>query len=75
MGGTEVLRELKRIDPDVRAIVASGYTHDGVMARFEEHGFRAMITKPFSLQEIHEVMNRVAAEPAKSGRGEASDVR
>src|SRR5436190_22626314 len=33
MGGTDVLRELKRMDPDVRAIVASGYSGEAVTAK------------------------------------------
>ena len=73
MGGTDVLRELRRIDGDVRAIVASGYAREGVMARYREHGFRGIVTKPFSLQELQEVLDRVLSEQGEaSGRSEAS---
>jgi PAS domain S-box-containing protein len=61
LGGKEVLRELTRVDPDVKAIVSSGYAHEGVMARFRDHGFRAMVAKPFTLEELRQALERVAS--------------
>src|SRR6185295_6247271 len=34
LGGAEVLRELKKFDPDVKAIVVSGYTGGDVMSNY-----------------------------------------
>ena len=34
MGGRETVKELKKIDPDVRAIVSSGYSQDPTISRF-----------------------------------------
>jgi PAS domain S-box-containing protein len=56
IGGKDVLRELMRIDPDVKAIVASGYADDAAMARFREHGFKAMVAKPFTLGELRHAL-------------------
>lgn len=52
MGGRDAIAELRRIDPDVRAIVASGYSTDPVLARYQEFGFRAMAAKPYDLQRL-----------------------
>ena len=52
MGGKEAVRELRKIDPDARVIVASGYANDPVMAGYADYGFRAAVTKPFRLQEL-----------------------
>ncbi|MDX1389497.1 MAG: response regulator, partial [Acidobacteriota bacterium] len=52
MGGEETIRELRRIDPDVRAIVASGYANAPVIAHATEYGFRAVLSKPFDRDDI-----------------------
>jgi hypothetical protein len=38
---------LREIDPQVRAIVSSGYAMDPIMADFRQHGFCGMIAKPY----------------------------
>jgi PAS domain S-box-containing protein len=52
IGGQEAVKRLLEIDPNVRAIVCSGYSNDTVLANFKRFGFRAVIPKPFSLQEL-----------------------
>jgi len=58
MGGKEAVRRLHAIDPEVKAIVSSGYHTDPVMSSFREHGFCAMIAKPYEL----DALGRVVAE-------------
>jgi len=31
------------------------------MARFRDHGFRAMVAKPFTLEELRQALERVAS--------------
>ncbi|MEW5724518.1 MAG: ATP-binding protein, partial [Thermodesulfobacteriota bacterium] len=61
MGGQEALRELKKIDPRVRAVVSSGYSQDPVMAEFGKFGFVDVLPKPFRLEEMSQVLGRVIA--------------
>ena len=61
MGGEEVVRRLREIDPDVRAIITSGYTADPVLAHYAEYGFRGVLDKPFRLDELVRVLRRVTA--------------
>lgn len=56
MGGKEALAEIRKMDPDIKAIVASGYSNDPVMSDYQQYGFDARITKPFNLQEISNVL-------------------
>jgi CheY-like chemotaxis protein len=52
MGGRRALEELRRIDPNVTAVVSSGYSHDSVMSQHLEFGFRGAVHKPYRLDEL-----------------------
>ena len=52
MGGKETLEQLKKIDPNVKAIVSSGYSNDPIMASFRKFGFYAVIPKPYEIDEL-----------------------
>jgi CheY-like chemotaxis protein len=59
MGGKTVLEKLLKIDPQVKAIVSSGYSEDPIMAQFQEYGFRGVIAKPYKIAELSEILHRV----------------
>lgn len=52
MGGAEVMKEIMAIDPSACGIVSSGYSEVPVMASYREHGFVAMLKKPFTFEEF-----------------------
>lgn len=56
MGGKETIKELMRIDPDARAVVSSGYSHDPVMAEYWKYGFKAVIVKPYQVEDLKKVI-------------------
>ena len=58
MGGREAIKFLREIDPEVTAIVSSGYSQDPVMADFTAYGFDAMISKPYRLESLISVLGR-----------------
>jgi len=45
MGGKEAIEKLRKVNPNVKAIVSSGYSNDPVMAEHRKYGFDAVITK------------------------------
>lgn len=59
MGGKDTMSELLDIDPDVRAIVASGYSNDPVLANYEHFGFRGYISKPFDMVQMTELLQEI----------------
>jgi PAS domain S-box-containing protein len=59
MGGKEAIKKLLEIDPELKAIVFSGYSNDPVLANFEEYGFKGMMPKPFDLRTLGKVLHEV----------------
>jgi two-component system, cell cycle sensor histidine kinase and response regulator CckA len=59
MGGKKAIENLLRIDPQVKAIVSSGYSDDPIMANFGEYGFSGVIAKPYRVAELSKVLQRV----------------
>ncbi len=62
MGGKEAIRRLKELDPQVKAIVSSGYSYDPVMARFQEFGFSGVIPKPYVMEDLGRVLEEVIGQ-------------
>jgi len=62
IGGKEVLREILSIDPDVKAVISSGYTDDPVLSDYVSFGFRGAITKPYNINRLKEVLKEVMSK-------------
>jgi len=56
MGGLEALQQLLEFDPEVRAIASSGYSSDPVMSNFQACGFKGVMAKPYTLEELSRVL-------------------
>ncbi len=59
MGGEECFSELRKLDPDVRAIVASGYDNDEMAKQFFEKGWCGYLTKPYRVNDLGKVLKTV----------------
>jgi PAS domain S-box-containing protein len=65
MGGKETLKELIYIDPDIKAIISSGYTDDPVIGKYNDYGFIGAITKPYKAKELKELLEKVIRQEAE----------
>jgi PAS domain S-box-containing protein len=52
ISSTEVLREAKRLRPDIRVILASAYGHEKVAAVFAGYGSYPFLRKPYLLADL-----------------------
>lgn len=59
MGGEPCFQELRRLDPEVRAIVASGYDDDELARQFLEKGFCGYLTKPYRVGDLGRTLKAV----------------
>ncbi|MEM7144310.1 MAG: ATP-binding protein [Verrucomicrobiota bacterium] len=63
MSGADAFDEIRKVDPDVRAIATSGYFDEESREQHEARGFAGILPKPYSAealsQALHEVMEAV----------------
>ncbi len=59
LGGQETIAELKTLDPQVKAIVSSGYFNDPIIAEYQKYGFCGVVAKPYKFAELKRVIDRV----------------
>ncbi len=62
MGGYEAMTILRKIDPNVRAIVSSGYSTDPIMADYKKYGFKGIVPKPYTVKDLGEILHKVITE-------------
>lgn len=58
-GGAQVLPALQALDPNVRAIVTSGYADDDILAHYDRYGFRGRLKKPVDMSALGAEVARV----------------
>ena len=63
MGGREVAAAILALDPEAKLIVSSGYSEDAVMSDYRRHGFRAVLPKPYSAEQLRAVVARLLRPP------------
>ncbi|MFN2541523.1 MAG: response regulator [Chthoniobacterales bacterium] len=65
MGGVATIERLRNIDPQVTAIICSGYSDEAALSEFLAYGFRGALPKPFTRRELADVLQRAfhAAKP------------
>lgn len=59
MGGGEAFDQLRKINPAVRILLASGYSINGEASSIMDRGCNGFIQKPFNIQELSKKINEV----------------
>lgn len=58
MGGRETIGKLLELDPEVKAVVSSGYSSDPIMANYREYGFKYVLPKPYKMEELCTILSK-----------------
>ncbi len=61
LGGVATIERLRQLDPQVTAIVCSGYSDEAALSQFLAYGFRGALPKPFTRNELGDVIQRALA--------------
>jgi CheY-like chemotaxis protein len=59
MDGQDVYRELKKIKPEVKVIIASGYSSDGRIGTLLDEGADGFLQKPFRVKELADMARNI----------------
>jgi two-component system cell cycle sensor histidine kinase/response regulator CckA len=59
MGGAKAMERLLQMDPQVHAVVSSGYSNDPILANYRAHGFRGIVPKPYVADDVARVVSAV----------------
>ena len=59
MGGIGAIIKLYEVDPEIRAIVSSGYSNDPIMSVYEVYGFKGAIAKPYEIKGFSKILHKV----------------
>ena len=65
MGGKAAMEKLLKIDPQVKAIVSSGYSEDPIMAEFARYGFSGVIAKPYKVSQLSKLLHEIIGKGKK----------
>lgn len=68
MGGKAAIDALRRIDPQAKAIVSSGYSNDPVLSDYGKYGFAEVMAKPYTLKDISRVLQKVLGAKDREGK-------
>jgi CheY-like chemotaxis protein len=66
--GIEAVKRLRAIDPNLKAVVSSGYDQDPIMSDFRGHGFDAALAKPYELHKLGRVVREILESCADTSR-------
>lgn len=62
INGNEVYKRLKKIKPDVKVLLASGYGMDGNVKKAMDSGRNCFLEKPLNMAELSETIGRLLTE-------------
>jgi two-component system cell cycle sensor histidine kinase/response regulator CckA len=64
MSGEQVFRELRRLDPQARVLLSSGYSAGEILARVDGASAADFIQKPYRLEVLEARVRRLCGDPA-----------
>jgi PAS domain S-box-containing protein len=70
-GGIEAFMDLRKIRPDVKVILSSGYTEIGIAEQVADKGLNGFIQKPFTLDGLRRIATEVLCR-TMPGQAESS---
>jgi len=66
MGGEEAIGKIREVDPDVTAIVSTGYSDNPVVSEYRSYGFTTYLNKPYTIHSLKESLDSLLG----SGEGQ-----
>jgi signal transduction histidine kinase/CheY-like chemotaxis protein len=58
LGGKRTVQKLQELDPNVYAVVSSGYSNDEVLENSRAYGFKSVLPKPFTIDDLKTILSQ-----------------
>jgi len=59
MSGKKAMEKLLDFDPEVKALVSTGYTSDPVLSDYKNIGFKGFVLKPYKIDQLRNALKKV----------------
>lgn len=69
MGGRDCIRELRRIDPSVVAVLSTGFSNESEIQEILKEGWAGFIQKPYRADELSQVIQEALQRNARNRAG------
>jgi len=63
LDGRECFRQIKEMNPEVRAILSSGFSLDGAVQEIMDEGILCFIQKPYRMEQLSQTVSRALGLP------------
>jgi DNA-binding NarL/FixJ family response regulator len=60
MGGKETIQKLREINPQIKAVVSSGYSDSSLMSEYQNYGFKGILAKPYTMEQMSQTLQKLA---------------
>ncbi len=61
-GGKWTIDIIKKLNPEIKAIVISGYANDPVISNYSDYGFDGYLIKPFEIEDLSKTVYDIISE-------------
>lgn len=61
MGGLDAFKAMQELDPGVKVILSTGYSHEPVVLNYRAYGIAGVAPKPYKVKELLGAMESVLA--------------
>lgn len=59
VGGLAVIKKILSLNPTAKVVVSTGYADDPALAKYQEYGFCAVMTKPYRLERLKKDLEQI----------------
>ncbi len=59
MGGIDTIEQLLAVNPEIKAIVSSGYADNAAVSDHHDYGFSACLSKPYKFEDLRDALNKL----------------
>lgn len=59
MGGIPTMAQLLSVDPNVKAVIYTGYSADPILENYRLYGFQGALPKPYAIKDMADMIRRI----------------